>query len=133
MTVELFWMTITVFMTALFWVPYFVDRVAVRGLWPAISGTQAEVNLPHSPWAQRAIRAHQNAVENLAIFVPAVLAAHLLGISTPLTKMAVVAYFAARALHYIVYTAGVPLGRTLSFTVGWGAQMVIIASVLRWL
>ena len=133
MTSELFWMTITVFMTALFWVPYFLDRVAVRGLWPAISGMQAEVNLPHSAWAQRAMRAHENAVENLAIFVPAVLVAHLLHISTPLTQMAVVVYFGARLVHYSVYTLGVPLGRTLSFTVAWGAQMVIIASVLHWL
>jgi uncharacterized MAPEG superfamily protein len=133
MTVELFWMILTVFMTALFWLPYLIDRIAVRGLWAAVSGTQAEVNLPHSPWAQRAVRAHQNAVENLAIFVPAVLTAHVLNISTPLTRMAAVAYFAARLLHYIVYTAGVPLGRTLCFTVGWVAQMVIIASVLHWL
>ena len=133
MTVELYWMTLTVFMTALFWLPYLIDRIAVRGLWPAISGTLPESGGPHSLWAQRAIRAHQNAVENLAIFVPLVLTAHLLTISTPATRMAAVVYFAARLVHFVVYTAGVPLGRTLAFTVGWGAQMVILASVLHWL
>ena len=133
MTTELYWMTLTVFMTALFWLPYLIDRVAVRGLWPAISGTLPEGDGPHSMWAQRAIRAHENAVENLAIFVPLVLTAHVLAISTPATRMAAVVYFAARLVHFVVYTAGVPLGRTLAFTVGWGAQMVILASVLHWL
>jgi hypothetical protein len=31
MTTELYWMTLTVFMTALFWVPYVLDRYVVRG------------------------------------------------------------------------------------------------------
>jgi hypothetical protein len=41
MTTELYWLTLTVLMTALFWVPYFLDRVAVRGMWSTISGTQS--------------------------------------------------------------------------------------------
>lgn len=133
MTIELYWLTLTVLMTALFWVPYILDRLAVRGVWPALSDTKPEGGGPHSLWAQRAIKAHQNAVENLAIFVPAVLVAHLLNISTPATKTAVVTYFFARLLHFFVYLAGVPLVRTLAFTVGWGAQIVILASILHWI
>jgi len=117
-------------MTALFWVPYLIDRLVVRGFWPAIIDTQPEGAGPHSVWAQRAIRAHENAVENLAIFVPAVLVAHTLGISTPATRMAAVAYFAARAVHFVVYTMGVPGARTVAFTAGWVAQMVILAAIL---
>jgi uncharacterized MAPEG superfamily protein len=132
-TIELYWLTLTVLMTALFWVPYILDRLAVRGVWPALSDTKPEGGGPHSLWAQRAIKAHQNAVENLAIFVPAVLVAHLLTISTPATRMAVVIYFFARLLHFFVYLAGVPLVRTLAFAVGWGAQIVILASVLHWI
>lgn len=133
MSTELHWMTLTVLMTALFWVPYILDRMAVRGIWPAISGTMPEGAGPHSLWAQRAIRAHANAVENLAVFVPAVLVAHLLNISTPATQTAVVVYFAARLVHYIVYTAGIPVVRTLAFLAGWCAQIVIIATILGWL
>ena len=44
------------------------------------------------------------------IFVPAVLVAHLLSISTPATKMAVVVYFFARLIHFLVYLAGIPAG-----------------------
>ncbi|MDI1265200.1 MAG: MAPEG family protein [bacterium] len=133
MTTELYWLILTVLMTALFWVPYILDRLAVRGIWPALSDTQPEGGGPHSLWAQRAIKAHHNAIENLAIIVPAVLAAHVLGISTPATKAAVVVYFFARLIHFFVYVGGVPVVRTLAFAVGWGAQIVVLLSVLRWI
>jgi uncharacterized MAPEG superfamily protein len=132
-TTELYWLTLTVLMTALFWVPYILDRLAVRGIWPALSDTRPEGGGPHSLWAQRAIRAHQNGVENLAIFVPAVLVAHLLNISTQATRTAVVVYFLARLIHFFVYTAGVPVVRTLAFAVGWAAQIVLLASILHWI
>lgn len=133
MTTELYWMILTVLMTALFWVPYILDRVAVRGVWPALSDTKPEGAGRHSLWAQRAIRAHANAVENLAIFVPAVLTVHVLNISTPATRLAVVVYFFARLVHFVVYTAGIPVVRTLAFTVGWVVQIVLLASVLKWI
>jgi uncharacterized MAPEG superfamily protein len=133
MTDELHWLTLTVLMTALLWVPYFVDRVATRGLWPTVQGTAPEHGQGQSAWGLRAIRAHQNAVENLAIFVPAVLVAYALQISTPVTRAAVAVYFVARLAHYVVYTLGVPLGRTLAFTAGWAAQVAILVSILGWL
>ena len=63
MTSELCWMTLTVLMTALFWVPYVLDRLAVRGPWTALSDPRPESGEPHSLWAQRAIKAHANAAE----------------------------------------------------------------------
>ena len=132
MTTELYWMTLTILMTALFWVPYALDRAAVRGIGPWLLDTGPEGNGAQSRWAQRTARAHVNAVENLAIFVPAVLALHALNISTPVTQTAVVVYFFARLAHYVVYTAGVPAARTIAFTVGWGAQIALLASILKW-
>jgi uncharacterized MAPEG superfamily protein len=133
MTTELYWLTLTVLMTAILWVPTFLDRVAIRGLWAALASTQPEIGTHHSEWGQRAIRAHQNAVENLAIFVPAVLTAHVLNISSPATKAAAAVYFFARLVHFPVYTAGIPGVRTIAFLAGWGAQLVILAGILRWL
>jgi len=133
MTAEMFWMSLTVLMTALFWVPYVLDRWAVRGLWPLLAGAGPENGSPQSTWAQRAIRAHLNAVENLAIFVPAVLTATILQISTPATQIAAAAYFFARLAHFIVYAAGIPVLRTTAFAVGWAAQIVILLSVLKWI
>ena len=72
-------------------------------------------------------------MENLAIFVPAVLTAAFLHISTPATRMAVIAYFFARLAHFIVYTSGIPVMRTLMFTVGWAAQLIILFSILGWM
>jgi uncharacterized MAPEG superfamily protein len=132
MTTELYWLTLTALMTALFWVPYVLNRMVVGGLGRTLAGAAPEAG-GHSAWAQRAIKAHDNAVENLAIFAPAVLVAHALDISTPATRAAAVVYFFARLLHFAVYSAGIPAARTLTFTAGWLAQIVIIASVLRWI
>jgi uncharacterized MAPEG superfamily protein len=117
-------------MTALFWVPYVVNRMVINGLGGTLAGGAPESS-GHSIWAQRAIKAHSNAVENLAIFAPIVLTAHLLGISNGATKTAVVVYFFARLLHFAVYSAGIPAARTLTFTAAWLAQIAIIASILR--
>ena len=132
MTTELYWLTLTALMTALFWVPYVLNRMVMFGLGATLAGTAPDSS-GHSIWAQRAIKAHYNAVENLAIFAPIVLAAHVLGISNGATKTAVVVYFFARLAHFVVYSAGIPAARTLAFTAGWLAQIAIIASILRWI
>ena len=98
MTTELYWLTLTALMTALFWVPYVLNRVAATGLGGTLAGSAPDAG-KLAEWAQRAIRAHTNAVENLAIFAPIVLTAHVLGISNPATKAAVVVYFFARLAH----------------------------------
>jgi uncharacterized MAPEG superfamily protein len=133
MTTELYWLTLTALMTALFWATYVLDRPVTRGVGPWLMDTQPETGARHSPWAQRAIRAHQNAIENLAIFAPVVLTAHVLNISSPATRAAAAVYFFARLVHFIVQTAGVPLVRTLAFLAGWVTQLVFVASILRWI
>jgi len=131
-TTELYWLTLTALMTALFWVPYVLNRMVMNGLGGALAGAAPDSSTL-STWAQRASKAHANAIENLAIFAPIVLTAHVLNISNGATKTAVVVYFFARLLHYIVYSAGIPAARTLTFTAGWLAQIAIIASILRWI
>ena len=132
MTTELYWLILTALMTALLWVPYVLNRMAMNGLGGTLAGGAPDSNTLSS-WAQRASKAHANAIENLAIFAPIVLTAHVLNISNGATKTAVVVYFFARLLHYIVYSAGIPAARTLTFTAGWLAQIAIIASILRWI
>lgn len=133
MTTELYWLALTVLMTSLFWVPYILDRIMVRGLISAITGTGPETTDDQSEWAQRAICAHRNAVENLVVFAPAVLLLHALNLSTPMTQLAAAAYFFVRLAHFLIYTMGIPVLRTLTFAAGWVAQVVIIATVLGWL
>jgi uncharacterized MAPEG superfamily protein len=131
-TTELYWLTLTALMTALFWVPYVLNRLVVTGLGATLAGSAPNQTVL-SAWAQRATRAHLNAIENLAIFAPTVLTAHLLGISNQATKIAVAVYFFARLVHFVVFAAGIPVARTLAFTAGWLAQIVIILSLLRWI
>src|SRR5258708_1974825 len=124
MTTELYWLTLTALMTALFWVPYVLNRVVATGLGGTLAGAAPDSG-KLAEWAQRRRRAHTNGIENLAIFAPVVLTAHALGISNPTTRAAVVVYFFARLAHYFVYAAGVPMARTLTFTAGWLAQIAI--------
>ena len=131
-TTELYWLTLTALMTALFWVPYVLDRMAVIGLGNTLAGSAPDIG-KLSDWAQRASRAHTNAIENLAIFAPIVLTAHLLGISNTATRTAAVVYFFARLAHFVVYSAGIPAARTLAFAAGWLAQIAIILAILRWI
>jgi uncharacterized MAPEG superfamily protein len=133
MTTELYWLALTLLITGLFWLPYILDRISVRGLIPAITGTEAETTDDQSLWAKRAIAAHKNAIENLAIFAPAVLILHAIDVSTPTTQLAAAVYFFTRLAHFLIYTFGIPVLRTITFAVGWLAQMAILFTALGWL
>lgn len=128
MTKELLWLTLTVILTGLMWVPYILDRIMVRGLMGAMDNPKRG-DKPQSPWAQRLYFAHTNAVENLIIFAPLVLILDAQGHSTESTVIACAVYFWARLVHVIVYTMGVPVLRTLAFTVGFLAQAALALAV----
>jgi uncharacterized MAPEG superfamily protein len=81
------------------------------------------------PWADRARRAHLNAIENLAVFAPLVLVAAIVEVSTKATVLSAQIYVAARLAHYVIYTAGIPVVRTIAFLVG-AIATVAIAGVL---
>lgn len=130
MTTELFWLTLTVLMTALFAFPYVLNRIAVRGLMGAMAGTRPETGSDQALWAQRAMSAHRNAVENLVLFAPAVLIAHALHLSTGATRSAAMVYFVARLVHYVVHVLAVPVARTLAFATGLGATLVFLVAIL---
>ncbi len=72
MTRELFWLTLTVGLTGLLWVPYMIDRMLVRGMLGAMANPSRD-DKPQSPWAHRLYFAHTNAVDNIAVFAPLVL------------------------------------------------------------
>jgi len=129
MTPELYWLTLTLLMTTLFWVSYVLNRMATRGIMGTL-GNDAPDLPPLDDWAQRAKLAHQNATENLVLFAPLVIVAHVLELSTGLTVFAASLYFFARLLHFIVQTLGLPVVRTLAFTAGWVAQLIFALTIL---
>ena len=107
MTRELFWLTLTVILTGLLWVPYIINRCQVRGLSGAMANPSRN-DKPHADWANRLMFAHDNAVENLIIFAPLVLILNAVDYSDKWTVMACAVYFWARVAHLIVYTLGLP-------------------------
>jgi uncharacterized MAPEG superfamily protein len=128
MSRELLWLTLTIILTGLMWIPYIVDRILKRGVMGAMANPSRK-DKPQSEWAQRLYFAHSNAVENLIIFAPLVLILDNLSYSTEATAIACAVYFWARLAHAIVYVIGVPVLRTLAFTVGFLAQAVLVLGV----
>jgi uncharacterized MAPEG superfamily protein len=130
MTRELFWLTLTVILTGLLWVPYVLNRLQVRGLGGAMANPSRN-DKPHAEWATRLMFAHDNAVENLIVFAPLVLILAELDYSTTSTALACAVYFWARVAHLIVYTLGLPVFRTLAFAVGFAAQAVLALAIFK--
>lgn len=128
MTTELFYLTLVTVLTGLLWLPCVLDRLMVRGLKDTVG--YPDTPRPQSPWAQRLMKAHGNAVENLVIFAALVLIAHAAGISNAAIAAASVVYFWARVAHAIVYALGIPWLRTLAFAVGFAAQAVVAWALL---
>jgi uncharacterized MAPEG superfamily protein len=130
MTRELFWLTLTVILTGILWVPYILNRTQVRGLMGSMANPSRN-DKPHAEWATRLMFAHDNAVENLVIFAPLVLILNAIDYSSKATVVACMVYFWARVAHIIVYALGLPIFRTLAFTVGFVAQVVLVLAIFR--
>jgi uncharacterized MAPEG superfamily protein len=129
-TPELYALTIISGATALMWVPYVMARMITHGVMAAI-GTPGAGYPVDAPWADRARRAHLNAIENLAVFAPLVLVAAIVEVSTRATVLSAQIYVVARLAHYVIYTAGIPVVRTIAFLVGAIATVVIAAVLLH--
>lgn len=130
MTPDLFWLTAITLATIAMVFPYVLNRIAVRGLAGALANPSPDAK-PQAPWAVRAQAAHENAIENLVIFAPLVLVAAATGAASSTTAMSAMVYFFARIAHYVVYTAGIPVLRTLTFAIGAVCQVAIGFAILQ--
>lgn len=128
-TPELHVLAVVCVVTVLMWIPYITARIVTRGPMKTLANPDPSFK-PDPAWAERARRAHANAVENLAVFAPLVTVAALIGVSTPTTVLAAKVYLWARVAHYIVYAAGIPVVRTLAFCVGFAATLAIAGAIL---
>jgi len=128
MKTDLVYLTYVTVLTALLWVPYILDRIAVRGLIDTV-GYPGNPK-PQSSWAQRLMKAHANAVENLVVFATLVLVANALGVPGDTIATAAVIYFWARLVHALAYAFAMPWVRTLAFTAGFFAQAAVAWQIL---
>ncbi|MFL5260327.1 MAG: MAPEG family protein [Hyphomicrobiales bacterium] len=128
MSTELRMLAWTAGLTLVFWLPYILARMMNHGLVPTV--TYAADAKPLPGWAERAKRAHYNAVENLAPFAAVVLVAQLAQATNASTAAAAIVYFWARVVHYLGQISGLPFVRTIAFGVGWAATMVIFLVIV---
>ncbi len=128
MTSELMSLTWVTALTAVLWVPYILNMIAVRGVTDAVGYPTNPA--PLAPWAERMKAAHYNAIENLVVFAALVLIADAAGVSTATTVLASAIYFWARLVHAVAYTFAIPFVRTIAFAVAWGCQIAILLELL---
>ena len=129
---ELYWLTLTVLLTAVLWVPYILKFIFEVGLVKALT-EGGGTSTPDAKWAARLKKAHANAVENLVVFAPLVLIAVFTQTTTAVTAMAAMVYFFARFAHAVIFLLGVPLLRTLTFTAGFVCQIIFAFTILGWM
>lgn len=128
MTSELMSLTWVATLTALLWIPYILNMIAVRGLIDAVG--YPDNPQPLSGWAAKMKASHANAVENLVVFAVLVLIANAAGISNQVTVLACEVYFWARLVHVLSYTFAIPWVRTISFVAGFACQMALALQLL---
>jgi uncharacterized MAPEG superfamily protein len=85
---------------------------------------------PRAQWAERLMRAHENAVENLVVFAPLVLSIEILKAGNETTSLACMVYFIARVLHAFIFTFAIPLFRVITFVIAFAAQLILAIHLL---
>ena len=128
MTTELKWLALSAIFTTLMWLPYILNLISIRGLMDAMGYPQNPQ--PMAAWAQRLKFAHYNAVENLVPFAVLVLVAHVSNVHSSLTVLACIVYFWARLAYTVIYTAGIPVARTIVFAISWLCILTMAAAIL---
>jgi uncharacterized MAPEG superfamily protein len=129
MTSELRSLTWVTALTAVLWMPYMLNTIAIRGLINAVG--YDDNPKPVAPWAARLKKAHANAIENLVVFAALVLIAHAAGVSTEMTVIACQVYFWARVTHALAYMLAIPWVRTFGFLAGFACQAILIVHLIR--
>ena len=123
------WLAATALMTALFWVPYVLQRMVALGVVGTMRPVGPEDLLKQAVWAQRAKMAHSNAIENLAVFATLVLVGHAMGIDDAQVLLATQVFFWARLVHFPCQAFGIAGVRTLAFLTGFGAQIAVALKI----
>jgi uncharacterized MAPEG superfamily protein len=129
MTTDLKMVAWTAGLTLILWIPYILARLITYG--PGRTLSYAADKEPLPAWAEKAKKAHYNAVENLAPFAALVLIAHLSGTASSVTTTAAIVYFWARVAHYLSYLSAIPYLRTLTFAISWIAMIVIFSEIIK--
>jgi len=132
MTAELQWLICTAILAGSMWIPYVVG-VNVTDF-PGKAELFARPPDPSkmAPWVHRALRAHQNLLEQLPPFAIVVLAGAVTHVSTPVTVWCAALFFWIRVAHAIGYVSGLARApvRPLLYVAAWVVTLVYAWQVL---
>lgn len=132
MTIELRWMLFTALFAASLWIPYVVGVNITDFPGKNEQFVRPPDHQGMTPWVHRSFRAQANLIEQLLPFAIVVLIGSAAGISTSVTRITVIAFFAVRVLHAIGYISGVarkPL-RPMLYLTGWLITLVHASQLL---
>ena len=130
MTNEIYWLTLVTVYSGLLFIPYAYVRISRIGFVQLLVNPLPGDDPFEQEWAHRAYRAHMNAIENIVIFAPLVLAVEITGANNETTAMACAIFFWARLLHAPFYILNTPFVRTIAYFVGLGACLVLAYQLL---
>lgn len=128
MTIDL-WMLLAA--GALHWLIVMVAasaKILINGV-PWAAGNRHEPGKTLPDWVDRTDRLTANMLENLPLFIILVLAAHVSGTADGTTALGAMIFVAARAVHALVFMAGIPYARTLAWCVSVGGLLVIAYAI----
>lgn len=128
LSTELFYVAAAALVTLLMWLPYGLNMIGTHGTGYAVGNR--DQGKPLAAWAERAKRAHWNALQNVPMFIGLALVLHAGGMSNSVTVWASTLYFWLLVAHYIVYCLGIVVLRTLVWTAGWICLLVLAYQAL---
>ena len=126
MTIDLWILLSLALLTELLTLPPLVARGSVPGGIKWIFYNRDTELAGVAPWGGRAVRAHSNLANNLAMYAVVIGTAHFTGSTNDVTQVAGIVLLIARVLHALVYIAGIPYLRTAVFAVAQFSMLVYV-------
>jgi len=130
-TTDLRYLAYTAMLTAALWIPYVVCQVRTNGPLRPANYIDPALPRPIPPWGLRAHRAYLNAIEVFAPFAALVVVAQLTAKADAMTAFWSASFFWIRLAHAVVYWAGIPIIRTVLFTLAFIAEVGIFRELIR--
>jgi uncharacterized MAPEG superfamily protein len=130
MTTDLWILLGLALLTEILTLPPVVARGSVPGGIKWIFYNRDTVLAGVAPWGGRAVRAHDNLADNLAMYGAVIGIAYITGAANGVTLIAGIVLLLARVLHAIVYITGIPYLRTAVFAVAQIAMLVYVWQIV---
>jgi len=130
MTVDTWVLLGLVLLTELLTLPPLVARGSALGGIRWIFYNRDTVLAGVAPWGGRAVRAHDNLADNLAMYGAVIGIACATGATNSTTMIAGIVLLSARVLHAIVYIVGIPYLRTAVFAMAQLSMLVYVWQIV---